>query len=126
MLNYNLVGNALFGFGSTGSDTVRRALHAGVQVALGTDWSKAVTPPGELIRAAMMLQRDHAADDTALLEHEALAASVAAASFLVPDGVSAGRVEIAMSGPSLSTVGFGCATVSSSTWASSLCSATPK
>jgi 5-methylthioadenosine/S-adenosylhomocysteine deaminase len=94
MLNHNPVGNALFGFGSTGSDTVRRALHAGVQVALGTDWSQAVTPPGELIRAAMMLQRDYAADDTAFAAHEALAASIAAASYLVPDGASAGRVEI--------------------------------
>lgn len=73
-VNHNPVGNAMLGFGVTGGRSVPRLLEAGVPVVLGSDYAPStVATPFELIRAALMLQRDLAARDDGLTLEQALA-----------------------------------------------------
>lgn len=73
-VNYNPGGNALFGFGITAGRSVPRLLDAGVPVVLGSDTapSFAVSTPFDMIRAALMLQRDLASRDDVLRLEQAL------------------------------------------------------
>ena len=75
-VNHNPGGNALLGFGVTAGRAVPRLLAAGVPVVLGSDTApSAVQTPFELIRAALMLHREVARDDSALTLEQALAIS---------------------------------------------------
>ncbi len=71
-VNHNPVGNGLYGFGVAAGRAVPRLLAAGVPVVLGSDWTPAVTCPFELIRSALILHRDAAADDLALSLEDAI------------------------------------------------------
>lgn len=72
-VNYNPTGNAMLGFGITPGRSVPRLLAAGVPIALGSDYApSAVAAPFDMIRAALMLQRDSAARDDALTLEQAL------------------------------------------------------
>lgn len=72
-VNYNPIGNAMLGFGVTPGRSTSRLLQAGVRIALGSDYSPStVATPFELLRAALMLQRDLAARDDALTLEQAL------------------------------------------------------
>lgn len=76
-VNHNPVGNAMLGFGVTAGRTVPRLLAAGVPIVLGSDYAPSVvSTPFELMRAAMMLQRDLEARDDALTLEQALRMSV--------------------------------------------------
>lgn len=65
-VNHNPVGNGLYGFGVAAGRSLPRLAHAGVPIVLGSDWTPAVTSPFELVRSALMLHRDAAANDLAL------------------------------------------------------------
>jgi 5-methylthioadenosine/S-adenosylhomocysteine deaminase len=72
-INYNPVGNAMFGYGVTAAGALQRLLAAQVPVVLGSDYAPAtVTSPFDLMRAALMLQRDAAARDDGLTLEQAL------------------------------------------------------
>ncbi|MBC8092099.1 MAG: amidohydrolase family protein [Pseudonocardia sp.] len=73
-VNYNPSGNAMLGFGTTAGRSVPRLLAAGVPVVLGSDCAPStVSTPFEMVRAALMLQRDVAAADNALIIEQSLA-----------------------------------------------------
>jgi 5-methylthioadenosine/S-adenosylhomocysteine deaminase len=73
-VNYNPSGNAMFGFGTTAGRSVPRLLAAGVPVVLGSDYAPpTVSTPFEMVRAALMLQRDAAAADDVLTVEQSLA-----------------------------------------------------
>ncbi|MFP4514234.1 MAG: amidohydrolase family protein, partial [Acidimicrobiales bacterium] len=76
-VNHNPVGNALYGFGAAAGRAVPRLLDAGVPVVLGSDWAPTVTNPFEIVRFALGLHRDIAADDRAISLEAALAMSTA-------------------------------------------------
>ena len=72
-INYNPVGNAMLGSGVTAAGAVQRLLAAQVPVVLGSDYAPlTVTSPFELMRAALMLQRDLMARDDGLTLEQAL------------------------------------------------------
>ena len=91
-VNHNPTGNALHGFGVTAGRTVPRLLEAGVPVVLGSDFAPTVADPFEMVRAALMLQRDLAARDDALTLEQALTMATAGAAPLGRPG-RLGRVE---------------------------------
>ncbi len=75
-VNHNPSGNAMLGFGVTAGRAVPRLLAAGVPVVLGSDTApSAVQTPFELIRAALMLHREVAADEGALTLEQSLVMS---------------------------------------------------
>lgn len=69
--NHNPLGNAMLGFGVAAGKSAPRLLAAGVPVVLGSDYGPSmVASPFELIRAALMVNREAAGADNALsLEH---------------------------------------------------------
>jgi 5-methylthioadenosine/S-adenosylhomocysteine deaminase len=91
-VNHNPTGNALNGFGVTAGRTVPRLLEAGVPVVLGSDFAPTVADPFEMMRAALMLQRDLAARDDALTLEQALAMATGGAAPLGRPG-RLGRIE---------------------------------
>lgn len=71
-VNHNPVGNGLYGFGVAAGRSLPRLAHAGVPIVLGSDWTPAVTSPFEIVRSALLLHRDAAANDLALTLEDAL------------------------------------------------------
>lgn len=72
-VNHNPLGNAMLGFGVTAGRSVPRLLAAGVPIVLGSDYApSSVSNPFELMRAALMLQRDLAGREDALTLEQAL------------------------------------------------------
>ncbi len=72
-VNHNPTGNAMLGFGITAGRSLPRLLAAGVPVVLGSDYAPStVSTPFELMRAALMLQRDLEARDDALTLEQVL------------------------------------------------------
>ena len=96
-VNHNPGGNALFGFGTSAARSVPRLLDAGVPVVLGSDYAPStVSTPFDMIRAALMLNREAAARDDALSLEQALAMATSSGSSLGRPGqlgsVAAGQL----------------------------------
>ncbi len=93
-VNHNPTGNAMLGFGVAAGRAVPRLLAAGVPIVLGSDTAPSMIPtPFDLVRAALMLHRDAATDDSAVTLEQALAMAVdGAASLGVPGRL--GRIAV--------------------------------
>ncbi len=73
-VNWNPLGNALLGFGTSGLGAVDRLRAAGVPMVLGTDAAPSmVATPFDTIHAALIIQRELAASDAALPLEEVVA-----------------------------------------------------
>jgi cytosine/adenosine deaminase-related metal-dependent hydrolase len=79
VVNHNPTGNALHGFGVAGGRSVPRLVAAEVPVVLGSDYAPTVANPFELVRAALMINREIAGSDDAVTLEQALTMATAGA-----------------------------------------------
>ena len=73
-VNYNPLGNAMLGFGLASGNALARLQAAGVPIVLGSDYAPSmIATPFDMIHAALVVQRELAANDAALTLEDALA-----------------------------------------------------
>ena len=68
-VNYNPLGNAMLGFGVASGNALARLQAAGVPIVLGSDYAPSmIATPFDMLRAALVVQRELAANDAASRE----------------------------------------------------------